>query len=188
MICSEEWREIEGCEGHYSVSDLGRVRSEDREVGHPMAKSGFVQRKGKIIKPHKDGQGYHRLQLYRKTYKVHRLVATAFCKGDTSLPVNHINGVKTDNTPRNLEFITTGENNRHAFRTGLTTRASGDAHPMVKIPSRRYREVFLWRDKGYSYAKIAKAYGVAKGTIWTICNKRRYSGSFSNLHYKTNIN
>lgn len=56
----------------------------------------------------------------RKSSRVHRLVAQAFIENPYNKPfVNHLNGIKTDNTISNLEWVTASENNYHAYKTGL---------------------------------------------------------------------
>src|SRR5690606_19047810 len=50
---------------------------------------------------------------------VHRLVALAFHGDYPHLVVNHKNGIKTDNRPDNLEYVTHQENVVHAISSGL---------------------------------------------------------------------
>jgi len=76
----EEWRPIRGLEGSYSVSDRGRVRSEDREVPH--YRGGVSLRRGLTISPEVDARGYRRVVLMsggrRVHQSIHRLVCEAF--------------------------------------------------------------------------------------------------------------
>jgi hypothetical protein len=92
----------------------------------------------RILRPAKDANGYLRvgLSLNKKntTYKVHRLVADAFCdKYISKNEVNHINGIKTDNNSVNLEWCDRSENIKHAFKTGLATPMRGENNPTAKI-------------------------------------------------------
>lgn len=67
--------------------------------------------------------GYESIGLCGKTYLVHALVAQAFIgKRRPGRYVNHKDGVKSNNTATNLEYVTPRQNHRHAIRTGLTTK------------------------------------------------------------------
>lgn len=55
-----------------------------------------------------------------KRFNIHRLVASTFLfRPSNDLVVNHIDGDKWNNHISNLEWVTPGENTKHAFRTGL---------------------------------------------------------------------
>lgn len=109
----EIWKPIEGFP-KYKVSNLGRVKS-----------LGFINnlghfRKGIILKPWDDGKGYLKVQLHKKSFRVHRLVAQEFIPNPENKPqVNHKNGIKSDNRVENLEWVTNAENTQHAYDNGL---------------------------------------------------------------------
>lgn len=99
----EVWKDIEGYEGLYQVSDKGRVKS----LGN--GKSG--NSKKKILKASKTGGGYMLVNLCKegniKHYTIHRLVAQAFIDNPDNLPeVNHKDENKENNAVNNLEWCT----------------------------------------------------------------------------------
>ena len=122
----EIWKAIEGYEGKYQVSNLGRVRSLDRQElvmnNGALAPMSF---KGKVLKP-SIINGYYHVALLdhqrHKTAKVHRLVAKAFVPGYfEGADVNHIDENKLNNVPSNLEWCTRRHNNMHGTRTEKAT-------------------------------------------------------------------
>ena len=123
----EEWLPIVGYESLYSVSNMGRVRSNPRNKWN--GKVSYVL-PARIMGQQDNGRGYQAVSLclHDKQYSilyVHRLVANAFLpipeKG-TRLEVNHIDGDKRNNAHTNLEWCTSSENKRHARRLGLCAR------------------------------------------------------------------
>lgn len=115
-MSNEIWKDIEGFPG-YQVSDRGRVRSFRNYHGQ-------ITEQSRIIKPRVNKDGYYELTIYtidrrKVTKRVHRLVANAFLDEHPNLVVNHINGVKTDNSVSNLEFVTAKQNSTLASEMGL---------------------------------------------------------------------
>jgi len=114
-VTEERWLPVVGYESHYEVSDRGRVRRIAPSRG---------TRVGRLLRLTPDDNGYPKVGLSVAgsvlEIHVHRLVALAFIGPRVDrLTVNHRDGVKTNNTIENLEYVTYAENNAHAIRTGL---------------------------------------------------------------------
>jgi len=102
------WKNIDGYDGTYQVSDDGQVRN---------VKTGLT------LKQQKTKFGYLAVKLFShnkgKEYKVHRLVATAFIENPHNKPqVNHIDCDRTNNDVTNLEWVTNKENSQWSIRLG----------------------------------------------------------------------
>lgn len=116
----------------YEVSSEGEVRSLDRYVERGYSRR-FLQ--GKLLKVTKDKNGYMRVSTSvggeKRTWKVHRLVATSFLDNPDDLPcVNHKDGNKNNNHVDNLEWVSYSENTQHAVDTGLLVHRTKKMHPM----------------------------------------------------------
>lgn len=122
MIMQEAWKDIEGYEGLYQVSNLGRVKSLDHIIKTKRNKDMLIKGKIKTITIGKDGYCVVNLQHKdsKKLFKVHRLVAQAFIPNPhNKTEVNHIDTNKTNNMVDNLEWVTSEENIQHAIDNGL---------------------------------------------------------------------
>lgn len=109
---NESWAPIVGYEGLYEVNFCGSVRS--------LHKKNYK----KELTPKLDRAGYLSFTLCKnatpKSKFGHRLVAEAFILNpENKAEVNHKNGIRTDNSVDNLEWVTHSENMIHAYCIGL---------------------------------------------------------------------
>lgn len=120
----EEWRDIEGYEGVYQVSNTGKVKSLERRVDYGHIKP---LRRERILKPKIDKDGYRHVRLQRdgtsKHVRVCRLVAIAFIPNPNNLPfVNHKDEIKSNDTSTNLEWCTRQYNVNYGTAKDRTRR------------------------------------------------------------------
>ena len=102
-------------EGLYKVSNLGRIKSLSRLITNINNKNKEINRlkKENILKQSNKNTEYYQVGLSKNgkqhTKKVHKLVATAFCKNNdpkNNNCVNHIDENKLNNCAYNLEWCT----------------------------------------------------------------------------------
>ena len=93
-LTMEEWRRLDNYPS-IAISNLGRIWSDKHRT---------------ILQAHKHNR-YCVVNIGRKYFKVHRLVAMAFLPNPTGLPqVDHINENKRDNRAANLRWCTAEQN------------------------------------------------------------------------------
>ena len=114
---TEDWIPVEGYEGLYEVSNLGRVQSVNR------VDSSGKRRRSRLLKPTLSGIGYSKVCLSRgskvKQINLHRLVALHFIPNPGDLPeVDHINCDRADNRAENLQWASRSDNRRFSWSRG----------------------------------------------------------------------
>lgn len=104
----EFWKEIEGYNGDYHISNLGRIISYKKK--HPR------------VLIFKEKYGYHQIQLTNefgiKYHRINRLVAHHFIESiPEGMLVNHIDMNRKNNEVSNLEIVSHRENVIHGWRS-----------------------------------------------------------------------
>lgn len=150
----ENWKQID--DSDYYISNLGRVKSK------------IYKHNERILKTHIDRDGYEIIRLHAidKTTVVHKLVAIAFVDNpENKKYVNHIDGIKSNNTFENLEWVTASENMKHAFDNGLCTTI-GDSHFGSKLNEDLVRQLrYIKANTSISYLKLAEKLNLNEATI-----------------------
>jgi len=162
-MVNEIWKSVVGYEGLYEVSNLSDIRSLFR---YKITLKQCLTKDYLIVSLFKDKKP--------KTAKVHRLVAEAFVLNQENKPqINHINGIKTDNKPENLEWCTSKENTQHAHKIGLCN--SGSKNSRAKLNKKQILEIRnTYNPNVVSLSFLAKKYNVSKKAILLIIQKKTY--------------
>lgn len=167
----ERWKDIPGYEGYYKISDFGRVKSLQRKV--PF-KGRTLTVRARVRKLQYDSDGYIILVLSKhnstKTIKVHRVVATVFKTNKRNLPiVNHLDGNKSNNYYKNLQWATESDNQQHALELGLRTSFSNSKFSAADIAYIRNSV-----KGGVKQKQIAKEFKTTPSTICYIVNYKTF--------------
>lgn len=143
------FRDIEGYEGLYQISQTGKLKSFDRLIERKDGGKYILE--GRIIQVAnpKDPRKYKGVTLYKegetKSDSIHRLVASAFVENpdpEVNNIINHMDGVKTNNHYTNLEWCTQSHNLKHAIDMGLHSYPGHDV--IVETNIARARNVALY--------------------------------------------
>ena len=109
-----------------------------------------------------------------KKVRAHRLIWEAVHGPiPAGMQINHINGNKRDNRIANLELVTPGDNQRHAYRTGLRVAVRGSNHYRAKFDEATVASIKTQLGSR-SIASIAREHDVAWNTIWSIANGKTW--------------
>lgn len=125
VINTEIWKDIEGYEDLYQVSNYGAIKSLDRFI---LRNDGVTQfKKGQVITPTANSDGYYQLKLCKNgkshTYKVHQIVAKHFLTKPNdyemrNYEVNHKDYDRKNNNVNNLEWLVHIDNVKYSANNG----------------------------------------------------------------------
>lgn len=139
----------------------------------------FSTKSNKILKPFISGQGYEVVSFSVENlvskHLVHRLIAQTLIENSdpSKIWVNHKDGIKTNNSVHNLEWVTPSQNNLHSYKLGLNVAKKGEDHFASKLSNAQVAEIKLLLEQGYFYKQIAKLYNVSTSLIGSINRKER---------------
>ena len=173
---TEIWKSIPRFDGRYEASTLGRIRTVEHNIMRSNGKRHTV--KQTILKPATNHSGYYRFAVKENnkltSFYVARIIAETFINNpENKKEVNHINGIKTDNRPINLEWCTRSENCKHSFDTGLQKAKRGTLNGMAKLTWEQVdyiREQKRIGGRFWGRERIAKELGLNSKHVQEIAN------------------
>ena len=134
---NEIWKDIEGFEGYYQVSNLGNIKSLN------YGNHGYEQN----LVPKINNKGYKWVELVKgkkkKCLLIHRLVAIAFIDNPENFKVvNHIDENPLNCVADNLEWCTIGYNTRYSIERHKDRYKKYTEPPKVK-KFKHYKTIYI---------------------------------------------
>lgn len=174
---NEEWRDVVGWEGAFCVSNMGRVKSMQRNRVSRWENSPFLT-KERILSPRVCGTQREYLAVSlnhngrHKQYKIHRLVAEAFIPNPMDYKeINHINEIKGDNRASNLEWCSRSYN--VGYGSGKFKRALKVVKPVLML-----NDEHVVIKEFTSIREAAEYVGIDASNVSRGCSLGRKSGGY----------
>lgn len=187
----EIWKPIPSLENFYEASSLGRIR---------RALPGRNTQVGRIItQRYKKGTKYLRCRVtfHNKSsdHNVHRLVCEAFHGPSKGREVDHLNNVKDDNRPENLEWVTRSENTLRTYARGYKkivseetrqrmvdaqkkrspdSHARGEAIGNSSLTKTEVLSILELAKNEKSAAKIARILNIKYSRVWAVLSGKTW--------------
>lgn len=161
----EIWKDIEGYEGSYQISNMGNVKSLSKKW--ISGNNNIIRNHGDILlKQSNNARGYRHVILSKnskhRTLTIHQLMARAFIPNpENKLFVNHKDGNKKNNILENLEWCTNDENMKHAVKMNLIKK---------KISQEIRDKIKTLYTSGMRITDIARILGLNRKSIYVYKN------------------
>lgn len=161
--------------GRYLISNFGNL---------------FDNKRNCFCSKSKSSNGYYVIYLNidgkPTSFLLHRIVALVFVPGDTSLIVNHKDGIKENCIYTNLEWSTHSDNNYHAFNNGLSKR--GEDSPKSIITEEQANMICKCLDEQIlKYDEIAAFCGINSPDAISLISAIRRGESWTHVSYNYNF-
>jgi len=172
----ERWKKI--LEGRYEVSNLGQIRSaKGKYKGKILVQYGCNNNKDryKFVEVH--------INKKKKILKIHRVVASKFCKNSNNYPiVMHLDNNPKNNAASNLQWGTLKMNSEQRSKENRVNAAKGSKHTNSKLTELQVSEIRRkYKPKDYTLCRLAREYNVSHGLIYNIVKMKAWK------HLKHNI-
>lgn len=176
MNNQEIWKDIEGYEGLYQVSNLGRVKSLKRRMYDINNKKIIQYKREKILKSY-NNRGYKIVKLTKNGKNqfvyVHRLVCSSFNKlslNNKKAKINHIDENKSNNNINNLEICSQKYNVRYSIKKNKIAQIKDNK--IIKVWNYLY---LIEEELGFNKSNICMCCRgkkkTAYGYIWRYVNE-----------------
>jgi hypothetical protein len=175
IFMQEIWKDIDGYEGLYQVSNYGRIKSLHYHMSNRQV----------ILCTRVNSRGYERVGLNKenkkKLFSVHRIVACAFVENPHSKnTVNHIDENKLNNRSDNLEWMTQKENDNYSTRN--KRMADSLSKKVIRInESNMIVEVFK------NPLEVSNKYSYKIGSVRAKCNRRHWMTNRDRFIYECDL-
>lgn len=179
----EIWKPIAGFEGWYEVSNLGNVRSLDRDLEPSRTRFGgtrVMRYKGRTLQFRPDHKGYLRVGIVRGAkrsgsdkYVAHLVLAAFVGQRPEGMEACHCDGNKLNNRLDNLRWDTPINNQFDKRLHG--THGEGEKHSQAKLNSLIVRVIRRASEKKYFNAKeLAELFNVSVKQVRDIIARRQW--------------
>lgn len=172
---------IKGYEGHYDITDDGRVFSLKR-VAINLNQFGIICKQPipeREMKLNKTGR-YYMIGLCKqgkyKRFLVHRLVAFHFLPNPNILPViNHKDFNAYNNNVENLEWTTNEDNLKYSHKNNRYPSQDGEKGNNAKLSNKEVLEIrHKYNQHNYKATRLAKEYNISRTSINDIIKRRTW--------------
>ena len=160
------WKQVKGFETLYEVSDTGLLRNIKRNT---LVKATFIN------------SGYALYRLYNNTVCTHKLahvlVAETYIPNpENKRTVNHKDCNKCNNHVENLEWMTHGENHKHAFEHGRQNPNAFElgVNKVSAEEVRWIRQHYIKGDRTYGASPLAHKFNMSTPCLLKIVRKQSY--------------
>tara|TARA_R110000822_G_scaffold1894_3_gene9060 strand:- start:641 stop:1102 length:462 start_codon:yes stop_codon:yes gene_type:complete len=132
-------------------------------------------RKNKLMKIHTSYNGYKYVSLPGKTNYIHRLLGIKFIHNPLMLrEINHIDGNKLNNDLNNLEWCSSSDNTKHAYKIGLQSQ-KGENNARTNLTNLDIMKIKQLSSEGTKQKELVNMFGVNQSNISRIINSKTWT-------------